>query len=128
MGIVQDTLYRIRKFTLRDCFTDWNAVQNILLLGLRPGWHRPYTCDSQNEASVDRQADYQHGDSQGCNIHWSPDPRSSNPVFGDGVLIENAEPIFGIVEKKTVGASQGGLIHVCFREKVGKRCRRSPLG
>ena len=31
MGIVQDTLCGIRKFTLRDCFMDWNQVQNILL-------------------------------------------------------------------------------------------------
>jgi hypothetical protein len=31
MGIVQDTLCGIRKFTLRDSFLDWNQVQNILL-------------------------------------------------------------------------------------------------
>ena len=31
MAIVQDTLCGIRKFTLRDCFLDWNQVQNILL-------------------------------------------------------------------------------------------------
>ncbi|OAX40478.1 beta and beta-prime subunits of DNA dependent RNA-polymerase [Rhizopogon vinicolor AM-OR11-026] len=36
------------------------------------------------------------------------DPKSSNP---------NGEIIFGVVEKKTVGASQGGLVHVVFREK-----------
>jgi len=54
---------------------------------------------------------------RGINIHRSPDPKSSNPVFDDGVMIENGEIIFGIVEKKTVGASQGGLVHVVFREK-----------
>ena len=31
MGIVQDTLCGIRKFTLRDTFLDWYQVQNILL-------------------------------------------------------------------------------------------------
>jgi DNA-directed RNA polymerase II subunit RPB1 len=31
MGIVQDTLCGIRKFTLRDSFLDWNQVQNIML-------------------------------------------------------------------------------------------------
>ena len=31
MGIVQDTLCGIRKFTLRDTFLDWAQVQNILL-------------------------------------------------------------------------------------------------
>jgi DNA-directed RNA polymerase II subunit RPB1 len=49
---------------------------------------------------------------RGINIHRSPDPKSSHPVFDDGVLIENGELIFGIVEKKIVGASQGGLVHV----------------
>jgi DNA-directed RNA polymerase II subunit RPB1 len=53
----------------------------------------------------------------GINIQRAPDPKSSNPVFGDGMLIENGEIIFGVVEKKTVGASQGGLVHVVFREK-----------
>ena len=35
----------------------------------------------------------------------SPDPKSSNLVFDDGILIENEELIFGIVDKKvgTVG-------------------------
>ncbi|KAK7680370.1 DNA-directed RNA polymerase II core subunit rpo21 [Cerrena zonata] len=31
MGIMQDTLCGVRKFTLRDCFLDWTQVQNILL-------------------------------------------------------------------------------------------------
>jgi len=32
------------------------------------------------------------------------------------VLIENGELLTGIICKKTVGASQGGLLHVIFRE------------
>ena len=56
---------------------------------------------------------------RGINIHCSPDPKSSHPVFDDGVLIENGKLIFGIVENKTVGASQGGLVHVVFRERSG---------
>jgi DNA-directed RNA polymerase II subunit RPB1 len=36
MGIVQDTLCGICKFTLRDTLFDWNQVQNILLWV--PGW------------------------------------------------------------------------------------------
>ena len=31
--------------------------------------------------------------------------------------IENWEIMFGIVDKKTVGATQGGHVHVVFREK-----------
>ena len=117
MGIVQDTLCGIRKFTLRDTFLDWNQVQNILLWV--PEWDgavpipaivkpKPLWSGKQILSMVIP---------RGINIHRSPDPKSSNPVFDDGMMIENGEIIFGIVEKKTVGASQGGLVHVVFREK-----------
>ena len=124
MGIVQDTLCGIRKFTLRDTFLDWNQVQNILLwvpewdgsvpipaiLKPKPLW----TGKQILSLTIPR----------GINIHRSPDPKSSHPVFDDGVLIENGELIFGIVEKKTVGASQGGLVHVVFREKGPEATRQ----
>jgi DNA-directed RNA polymerase II subunit RPB1 len=117
MGIVQDTLCGIRKFTLRDTFLDWSQVQNILLWV--PEWDgavpipvivkpKPLWSGKQILSMV-----IPHG----IHIHRSPDPTSSNPVFDDGMMIENGEIIFGIVEKKTVGASQGGLVHVVFREK-----------
>jgi DNA-directed RNA polymerase II subunit RPB1 len=54
---------------------------------------------------------------RGINIHCSLDLKSSNLVFNDGMMIENGEIMFGTVEKKTVGASHGGLVHVIFREK-----------
>jgi len=54
---------------------------------------------------------------RGINIQRAPDPKSSNSVFDDDVSIENGEVIFGVVEKKTVGASQGGLVRVVFCKK-----------
>ncbi|KAL5518423.1 RPO21_1 [Sanghuangporus vaninii] len=117
MGIVQDTLCGIRKFTLRDCFLDWKQVQNILLWV--PNWDgtiptptilkpKPLWTGKQIlSMTIPR----------GINIFRSPENKSWSPVFDDGMLIENGEIIFGIVEKKTVGASQGGLVHVVFREK-----------
>ncbi|KAG1775061.1 DNA-directed RNA polymerase II, subunit 1 [Suillus placidus] len=75
-------------------FLDWNQVQNILLWV--PGWD---------------------GNPKPMCMVIPRDPKSSNPIFDDGMLIENGEIIFGVVEKKTVGASQGGLVHVVFREK-----------
>ncbi|KAJ3874180.1 DNA-directed RNA polymerase II, subunit 1 [Lentinula edodes] len=88
MGIVQDTLCGIRKFTLRDTFLDWNQVQNILLWV--PEWDGsvPIPAILKPKPLVIP---------RGINIHRSPDPKSSNP---------NGEIVFGIVEKKTVGASQ----------------------
>lgn len=117
MGIVQDTLCGVRKFTLRDTFLDWNFVQNILLWV--PDWDgavpipaiikpQPLWTGKQILSLVIP---------RGINIHRSPDPKSSHPVFDDGIMIENGEIIFGIVDKKTVGPTQGGLIHVVFREK-----------
>jgi DNA-directed RNA polymerase II subunit RPB1 len=117
MGIVQDTLCGIRKFTLRDCFLDWSQVQNILLWV--PDWDgtvpipaiikpKPlWTGKQLLSMTIPR----------GINIFRAPDKPSPNPVSDDGMLIENGEIVFGVVEKKTVGASQGGLVHVVFREK-----------
>ena len=117
MGIVQDTLCGIRKFTLRDTFLDWSQVQNILLWV--PEWDgavpipaivkpKPLWSGKQILSVVIP---------RGINIHHSPNPKSSNPVFDDGMMIENGKIIFGIVEKKTVGASQGGPVHVVFHQK-----------
>lgn len=117
MGIVQDTLCGVRKFTLRDCFLDWNQIQNILLWV--PEWD-----GSVPTPAIIKPKPLWTGKQilsmcipRGINIFRSPDPKSANPVFDDGIMIENGEIIFGIVEKKTVGASQGGLVHVVFREK-----------
>ncbi|KAJ7293955.1 DNA-directed RNA polymerase II, subunit 1, partial [Mycena rebaudengoi] len=126
MGIVQDTLCGIRKFTLRDTFLDWNQVQNILLWV--PEWDgavpipaivkpKPLWTGKQILSLVIP---------RGINIHRASDDKTSksNPVFDDGMMIENGEIVFGIVEKKTVGAAQGGLVHVVFREKGPEATRQ----
>ena len=124
MGIVQDTLCGIRKFTLRDTFLDWNQVQNILLWV--PEWDGsvPIPAILKPKPLWTGKQILSLAIPRGINIHRSPEPKSSNPVFDDGVLIENGELIFGIVEKKTVGASQGGLVHVVFREKGPEATRQ----
>lgn len=117
MAIVQDTLCGVRKFTLRDCFLEWTQVQNILLWV--PDWD-----GSIPPPAIIKPKPLWTGKQilsmcipKGLNVYRSPDPKSFNPVFDDGMNIENGEIISGIVDKKTVGASQGGLIHICFREK-----------
>jgi hypothetical protein len=79
-----------------------------LALGTRLGWHsfRSLHSSSPNSMYMPR----------GINIFRSPDPKSSNPVFDDGMMIEAGEILFGIVEKKTIGATHSGLIHVVFCE------------
>ncbi|KAF5310405.1 hypothetical protein D9758_018889 [Tetrapyrgos nigripes] len=66
---------------------------------------------------MDRKADPQHGHPSWYQHPQKPRPKSSNPVDDGGMLIENGEILFGIVKKDTVGAAQGGLVHVVFREK-----------
>jgi len=44
-------------------------------------------------------------------------------VLDDGILAENGELIYGVVEKKTVGASQGRLVHVVFCKKGAEATR-----
>ena len=124
MGIVQDTLCGIRKFTLRDTFLDWNQVQNILLWVPEWGGSVPIPAILKPKPLWTGKQILSLTIPHGINIHRSPDPKSSHPVFDDGVLIENGELIFGIVEKKTVGASQGGLVHVVFREKGPEATRQ----
>lgn len=117
MGIVQDTLCGIRKFTLRDCFLDWNLVQNILLWV--PDWDGtiPTPAIIKPKPLWTGKQILSLAIPRGINIYRSADPPSPIPIFDDGILIENGDIIYGIVEKKTVGASQGGLVHVVFREK-----------
>ncbi len=117
MGIVQDTLCGIRKFTLRDTFLDWNAVQNILLWV--PDWDGsvPTPAILKPKPLWTGKQILSMTIPKGINISRASDPKSPNPVFDDGIFIENGEVIYGVVEKKTVGASQGGLVHVVFREK-----------
>ncbi|KAH9964633.1 beta and beta-prime subunits of DNA dependent RNA-polymerase [Russula dissimulans] len=117
MGIVQDTLCGIRKFTLRDCFLDWIQVQNIMLWV--PDWDGtvPTPAIIKPKPLWTGKQILSMTIPRGTNIFRAPDKPSPNPVFDDGMLIENGEIIFGVVEKKTVGATQGGLVHVVFREK-----------
>ncbi len=100
MGIVQDTLCGIQKFTLRDTFLDWNQVQNILLWV--PDWDgtvpipaiikpKPMWTGKQILSMVIP---------RGINIQRSAEPKSANPLFDDGMLIENGEIVFGIIERR----------------------------
>lgn len=124
MGIVQDTLCGIRKFTLRDTFLDWQQVQNILLWV--PEWDGvvPIPAIIKPKPLWTGKQLLSMAIPRGINIHRSSAPKSSHPVFDDGMMIENGEIIYGIVEKKTVGASQGGLVHVVFREKGPEATRQ----
>jgi DNA-directed RNA polymerase II subunit RPB1 len=119
MGIVQDTLCGIRKFTLRDCFLEWNHVQNILLW--LPEWDGsiPIPAIIKPKPLWTGKQILSMTIPKGVNISRAPDEKKEkdNPTVDDGMCIENGEIVYGVVDKKTVGASMGGLVHVVFREK-----------
>ena len=48
---------------------------------------------------------------------------SNNFVKDDGVHIENGEIMYGVINKKVVGSTAGGLIHIIFRERGPVVCR-----
>lgn len=124
MGIVQDTLCGIRKMTLRSTFMDRDFVQNILLWV--PGWDgvlpppaiikpKPLWTGKQLVSMViPKGINYFRQDGS------KPDPHSVNDA---GVLIEDGEILYGIIEKKAVGASSGGIIHIIFKERGPEICR-----
>ena len=65
MGIVQDTLCGVRKFTLQDCFVEWAQVQNFFSVGAQLGRHSSNTSHPQTKAPLVRQTDSEHDHSKG---------------------------------------------------------------
>lgn len=123
MGIVQDTLCGVRKFTLRDCLLDQVQVQNILMWV--PNWDGTYPIPC-----VVKPKPYWSGKQilsmcipKGINVSIGGKINSKNNPKDDGVEIDNGEIMYGVIQKKAVGASAGGLIHIIFRERGPVICR-----
>ncbi|KAG1152753.1 hypothetical protein G6F37_000401 [Rhizopus arrhizus] len=121
MGIVQDTLCGIRKFTLRDCFLSKDLVMNIVMWV--PSWDgyipppailkpKPLWSGKQILSMVIPKG-------INCQTFHSTHPDGETTLISPGdtrVIIENGELICGIVCKKTVGTANGGLIHTIMNE------------
>ena len=124
MGIVQDTLCGIRKFTLRDSLLDIDQVQNILLWV--PEWDGkfPTPCILKPRPMWSGKQIISMCIPEGINVsigdRITPD---KNNVKDDGCEIDNGEIMYGVVRKNVVGSSAGGLIHIIFREKGPEICR-----
>ncbi|KAK9370544.1 hypothetical protein V1509DRAFT_616123 [Lipomyces kononenkoae] len=117
MGIVQDTLCGIRKLTKRDTFLGVDQVMNVLYWV--PNWDgvipqpaiqkpKPLWTGKQMLSMVIP---------KGINLQRFDDKNTLLSVRDNGMMIENGEIMYGIVDKKTVGATSGGLIHTIMREK-----------
>ncbi|KAJ9052897.1 DNA-directed RNA polymerase II core subunit rpo21 [Entomophthora muscae] len=121
MGIVQDSLCGVRKFTKRDCFLSKEFVQNLVLW--IPDWNGyiPPPCIQFPVPLWTGKQLLSLLIPTGINMttfHAAhPDDEKSYISPGDTrVEIVNGEIIAGIICKRTVGTSAGGLIHTIYNE------------
>lgn len=116
MGIVQDTLCGIYKLCRRDVFLSKEQVMNILLW--IPDWDgilpqpailkpRPKWTGKQIISLVIP---------SGLNLTRAGGEGFS-PVNDDGLLVSGGKLMYGLLSKKSVGATSSGIIHIIFNEK-----------
>ncbi|KAJ3308936.1 DNA-directed RNA polymerase II subunit rpb1, partial [Blyttiomyces sp. JEL0837] len=117
MGIVQDTLCGIRKFTKRDNFLTKDIVMNILMWV--PDWDGviptpailkpvPLWTGKQMMSLIIPKINL-----EGFHSQHPDDEKNPDCSLGDTkVIVMEGELIAGILCKKTVGNSAGGIIHV----------------
>lgn len=120
MGIVQDTLLGCMLFTYRDTFLERDLMMNMLMHVT--GWDgripepaiykpKPLWTGKQIFSLILPDVNMVR-----TNI-THPDTESSDISPGDTkVYISRGELIHGIVDKKTVGSSANGLIHITWKE------------
>ncbi|KAI0242172.1 DNA-directed RNA polymerase II core subunit rpo21 [Massospora cicadina] len=121
MGIVQDSLCGVRKFTKRDCFLSKEFVQNLVLW--IPDWngYLPPPCIYFPVPLWTGKQLLSLLIPTGINLttFHSAHPDNEKGYISPGdtrVEIVNGEILCGIICKKTVGASAGGLIHTIYNE------------
>lgn len=122
MGIVQDTLCGIRKMTLRDNFIDYEQVMNMLYW--IPDWDGvipPPAVMKPKPLWTGKQM-LSMAIPKGIHMQRFDDGKDLMSPADKGILVVDGQIIFGVVDKKTVGATAGGLIHTVFREKGSQVC------
>lgn len=123
MGIVQDTLLGIRRFTMRSTFLEWQEVQNILLW--LPGWDGlvPTPAILKPKPLWTGKQILTMTLPKGINIAKRAEQPSYIHPTDEEVIVENGELVCGIIVKKMAGASANGIIDVIFREKGPEAAR-----
>lgn len=120
MGIVQDTLCGIYKLCRRDVFLNQHQIMNILLWV--PDWDGTIP-----QPAIIRPTPMWTGKQimslvipPGLNLARESSDKTSTryaPVDDSGVLISNGDLMYGLLNKKIVGASSAGIIHIVHNEK-----------
>ncbi|CCE42368.1 uncharacterized protein CPAR2_200110 [Candida parapsilosis] len=122
MGIVQDTLCGIRKMTLRDIFIEYDQVMNMCYW--IPNWDGviPPPAIIKPKPLWSGKQMLSMAIPKGIHIQRFDGGRDLLSPKDTGMLIVDGEIMFGVVDKKTVGATGGGLIHTVMREKGPQVC------
>eukprot|EP00842_Homolaphlyctis_polyrhiza_P004411 jgi/Hompol1/4971/HPOL_004068-RA len=120
MGIVQDTLCGVRKFTRRDTFLHRDLMMNLLMWV--PDWDgvipAPAILKPIPLWTAKQIISLILPNINVIGFHSAhPDDEKTDISPGDTkVLIEDGELLCGILCKKTVGASPGGVVHTSMNE------------
>lgn len=116
MGIVQDTLCGIYKMCRRDIFLTIQQVMNVLLWV--PDWDGviPQPAIVKPKSMWTGKQMLSLVIPHGLNL-LRPSDDGFSPLVDDGLLISSGELMYGLLNKKSVGASGGGVIHIIFNEK-----------
>ena len=122
MGIVQDTLCGIRKMTLRDIFIEYDQVMNMCYW--IPNWDGviPPPAIIKPKPLWSGKQMLSLAIPKGIHLQRFDGGRDLLSAKDTGMLIVDGEIMFGVVDKKTVGATGGGLIHTVMREKGPTVC------
>jgi DNA-directed RNA polymerase II subunit RPB1 len=121
MGIVQDTLCGIYKICRRDTFLTKAQVMNLMMwvpdwdgvipppaiLKPRPRW----TGKQMISMAFPSGLNLLRVDKDGAAM-----TEKFSPLNDGGLLIHGGQLMYGMLSKKTVGASGGGVIHTIFNE------------
>ena len=120
MGIVQDSLLGIMLLTLRDTFIELDRFMNLMMwldydgklpppAILKP---RPLWTGKQLFSLVIPEVNL----AKFAGKTWCC-PKDAN------ILVKNGELLCGVMNKKIVGASPGGLVHITWRDLGPEACR-----
>jgi len=121
MGIVQDTLLGCMKFTFRDTFCAKDLTFNTLMNLESWDGHVPIPAILKPAQLWTGKQVFSKLLPRGINLQQTSNnhPDQEDGVMSPGdtlVRIEQGEIIQGIIDKRTVGSSQGSLIHVTWVE------------
>lgn len=121
MGIVQDSLCGIYKLCRRDTLMSYDQITNILMWV--PEWDGvvpPPAIFKPRPRWTGKQL-ISMALPPGLNLVTTPGKGGHmSPIDDSGLFISNSELMFGLFNKKIVGAAGGGIVHVCVVENGQK--------